>query len=61
MENLEKRKQQALIRSIILNVLGLTILGAIGFMYILPTYTVLSGKITEINALQADLQNKLDN
>lgn len=61
MENLEKRKQQALVRSIVLNVLGLTILAVIAFLYIVPTYTVIGSKIADINAVHVDYKNKSNN
>jgi hypothetical protein len=61
MENLEKRKQQALVRSIILNALGITILAVIAFVYIIPTYTEISSKIADINAVNADYQKKSNN
>jgi hypothetical protein len=58
MENLEKRKQQALVRSIILNALGTTILAAIAFLYIIPTYAEIRSKISDINVVNADYQKK---
>ena len=61
MENLEKRKQQALVRSIILSALGITILAVIAFVYIIPTYTEISSKIADINAVNADYQKKSNN
>lgn len=39
MENLDKRKQKALIKAIILNVFGIFILSLVIGYYILPTYT----------------------
>lgn len=58
MQNLEKRKQQALVRAIVLNVFGLALLTTAVFGYIMPAYTDIGTKVADINTVNADLQNK---
>ncbi|MDD2745692.1 MAG: hypothetical protein PHU93_04095, partial [Candidatus Gracilibacteria bacterium] len=60
MENLDKRKQKALIKAIILNVFGILILSLVIGYYILPAYTEIGEKVDSINMVNADLKQKTD-
>lgn len=58
MQNLEKRHQNALARSILLNLIGVAIIACVAAFYIAPAYTEISTKTTAINAVYSDLQTK---
>jgi len=60
MENLDKRKQKALIKAIILNVFGILILAILAVYYIAPAYSEIGEKIVSINTVNADLKQKTD-
>lgn len=61
MEQLEKRRQKNLIRSIMLNLTGIVIIAIVGVYYVAPAYTEIGEKTNAINAVYTDLQNKKSN
>lgn len=61
MEQLEKRIQKNLIRSVMLNLTGVVIIAIVAIYYIAPAYTEIGEKTSAINAVYSDLQNKKAN
>ncbi len=58
MQPIDKKKQQNLISSLILNFFGLLFIGILVFTYILPTYAIIWEKISNIDQVYADFQKK---
>lgn len=59
MKALDSKKRASLIRVLVLNVFVSTLLLALIFGYVSPTYTALSAKIADINSLNRDYLRKM--